>query len=51
MFINPFLMPVRVLLRSIGAFVNFLAVLAGVGAFVLSKAGSLSKETKPEMPE
>ena len=51
MFLNPFLMPVRVLLRSIGAFVNFLAVLAGVGAFVLSKAGSLSKETKPEMPE
>jgi hypothetical protein len=51
MFINPFLMPVRVLLRSIGAFINFLAVLAGVGAFVLSKAGSLSKETKPEMPE
>lgn len=51
MFLNPFLMPVRVLLRSVGAFVNFLAVLAGVGAFVLSKAGSLSKETKPEMPE
>jgi hypothetical protein len=51
MFFNPFLMPVRVLLRSIGAFVNFIAVLAGVGAFVLSRAGNLSRETKPELPE
>jgi hypothetical protein len=51
MFFNPFLMPVRVLLKSIGAFINFIAVLTGVGAFVLSKAGNLSKETKPEMPE
>ena len=51
MFFNPFLMPVRVLLRSVGAFINFIAVLTGVGAFVLSKAGSLSKETKPEMTE
>lgn len=51
MFFNPFLMPVRVLLRSVGAFINFIAVLTGVGAFVLSRAGSLSKETKPEMPE
>ena len=51
MFFNPFLMPVRVLLKSVGAFINFLAVLAGVGAFVLSRAGSLSKETKPEMTE
>ena len=51
MAINPFLMPIRVLLRSVGAFINFIAVLTGVGAFVLSKAGSLSKETKPEMTE
>ncbi len=51
MFFNPFLMPVRVLLRSVGAFINFIAVLTGVGAFVLSKAGSLSRESKPEMPE
>jgi len=48
---NPFLMPVRVLLRSVGAFVNFIAVLTGVGAFVLSKGGSLSRATKPELPE
>lgn len=51
MFFNPFFMPVRVLLRSVGAFINFIAVLTGVGAFVLSRAGSLSKETKPEMTE
>jgi hypothetical protein len=49
MFFNPFLMPVRVLFRSVGAFINFLAVLAGVGAFVLSRAGGFSKKTKPEL--
>ena len=51
MHFNPFLVPVRVLLKSVGAFINFIAVLTGVGAFVLSKAGNLSKETKPELPE
>ncbi len=51
MFFNPLLVPVRVLLRSVGAFINFIAVLTGVGAFVISKAGHLSKETKPELPE
>lgn len=50
MFFNPFLMPVRVLLRNLGNFVNFLAVITGVGAFVLSRAGSVSRETKPELP-
>jgi hypothetical protein len=50
MFFNPFLTPVRVLFRSIGTFINFLAVLIGVGAFVLSRAGGMSKETKPKMP-
>lgn len=50
MFINPFLSPVRVLLWNLGNFANFLAVITGVGAFVLTKAGSVSKETKPELP-
>jgi hypothetical protein len=50
MFFNPFLMPVRVLLKNLGNFVNFLAVITGVGAFVLSRAGSMSTETKPELP-
>ena len=50
MFFNPFLMPVRVLLRNLGNFINFLAVITGVGAFVLSRAGSVSTETKPELP-
>ena len=51
MFFNPFLMPVRVLLKVIGAFINFIAVLTGVGAFTLSRAGSRSMESKPELPE
>lgn len=51
MFFNPFLMPVRVLLKVIGAFINFIAVLTGVGAFTLSRVGSRSMESKPELPE
>ena len=50
MFFNPFLMPVRVLLGKLGFFAIFLAVITGVGAFVLSRAGSVSRETKPELP-
>jgi hypothetical protein len=50
MFFNPFLTPVRALLKNLGNFVNFLAVITGVGAFVLSRLGSVSRETKPELP-
>ena len=50
MFFNPFLMPVRALVSNLGNFVNFLAVITGVGAFALSRAGSVSRETKPELP-
>jgi len=51
MYFNPFLGPARIFLRSLGGFINLLALLTGVGAFVLSKAGSKPVEVKPVLPE
>jgi hypothetical protein len=51
MFFNPFLHPLRMFLKVIGGFVNLIALLTGIGAFILSKVGTLSKETKPTLPE
>ncbi len=51
MYFNPFFFGLRVALKSIGGLVSFLALLNGVGAFVLSKGGTLPLEAKPEMTE
>ena len=51
MYFNPFLGPARIFLRSLGGFINLLALLTGVGAFVLSKAGGKPVEVKPVLPE
>ncbi len=51
MYFNPFLGPARIFLRSLGGFINLLALLTGVGAFVLAKAGSKPVEVKPVLPE
>lgn len=51
MIFNPFMTPFRYLLKSLGFFLQLLAVLTGMGAFITSKAGALSKETKPQLPE
>jgi hypothetical protein len=37
--------------KSVGGFINLIALLTGVGAFIISKAGGLSIERKPPLPE
>ena len=51
MFFNPFLNPLSLLIKGIGGFINLLALLTGIGAFIISKMGTLSKEIKPPLPE
>jgi hypothetical protein len=51
LFFNPFMQPFRMLLKSIGGFISLLALFAGIGAFIISKAGTLSTGRKPTMPE
>lgn len=51
MYFNPFLGHFRIVLKSIGGFINLLALLTGVGAFIISKAGGISAEKKPAPPE
>lgn len=49
---NPLLVPARVILKTLGGFLNFLAVFTGTGALVVSRAGTARKETRPpEVPE
>ena len=48
---NPFVSPFGAFLRAIGLFISLVALLVGVGAFIVSKAGAVSRETKPELPE
>lgn len=48
MSVIPFLTPFRVLIEVTGKFIGFIALLVGVGAFVLSKGGSL--RPGPETP-
>jgi len=48
MFFNPILGPARIILRVISYCINFVAVMTGVGAFILSRAGS--NALKPGSP-
>lgn len=50
MFFSPFITPLRYFLRTLGGFVQFIALLVGIGAFIVSKAGARSTETKPALP-
>lgn len=52
MAINPFMFPLRILFKTLGGLVTSVALFAGVGAFVLSKAGTLSRrsEAKSGLP-
>jgi hypothetical protein len=45
MFFNPWMGPARVLLRVVGGLFNFVAVMTGVGAFIVSRGGS-----RPQAP-
>lgn len=47
MFFNPWMGPARGLLRVVGGLANFVAVMTGVGAFIVSKGGALSRAPKP----
>ncbi len=46
MFFNPWTGPARAMLRVVGGLFNFVAVMTGVGAFISSKGGSLSRAPK-----
>jgi preprotein translocase subunit YajC len=46
MFFNPWMGPARAMLRGVGGVINFVAVMTGVGAFIVSKGGSLSRAPK-----
>ncbi|HUV36835.1 MAG TPA: polymer-forming cytoskeletal protein [Patescibacteria group bacterium] len=50
MFFSPFITPLRFFLRALGGFIQFIALLAGIGAFITSKAGTKSTETMPNLP-
>lgn len=49
MWINPFLMPLRILLGTLGKFVSFVAVLTGTGALLLSRLGLKPVARRPGM--
>ncbi len=51
MWFAPYFLPARVILKSMSAFLNFLALFAGVGAFVLSKMGQISYGARRSLPE
>jgi cytoskeletal protein CcmA (bactofilin family) len=51
MWFTPFLLPIRMLLRTLGGFLNFLAVFTGTGALFISKAGTISLEKRPPIPD
>jgi cytoskeletal protein CcmA (bactofilin family) len=51
MLFGPFIMPLRFLLRVLGIFIQLIALLIGVGAFVASKAGAATINTRPALPE
>jgi hypothetical protein len=46
MFFNPWMGPARAMLRVVGGLANFVAVMTGVGAFIVSKGGSISRAPK-----
>ncbi len=51
MWVVPFLVPIQILLKTIAVFFSFLAVTLGSGALIISKAGTLPLEQRPEVPE
>jgi hypothetical protein len=51
MFFNPLMGPFRSLLRVLGGLFNFVAVVTGVGAFLLSRAGTLGGKAASALPE
>ena len=51
MWVLPFLLPIQILLKTIAVFLGFLAVALGSGALIISKAGVLPLEQRPEVPE
>lgn len=51
MLFGPFIMPLRYLLRVLGIFIQLIALLIGVGAFVASKAGAETVNARPALPE
>lgn len=51
MWVVPFLVPIQILLKTIAVFLIFLAVTLGSGALIISKAGILPLEQRPEMPD
>lgn len=51
MWFNPILVHTSSMLKGLHSFLNFLAVFAGTGAFVMSKAGILSRREMPVLPE
>ncbi len=51
MLFGPYIMPLRFLLRALGIFIQLIALLIGVGAFVASKAGAATVNTRPALPE
>lgn len=50
MLFSPFITPLRFLFRTLGGFIQFIALLTGIGAFIISKAGAKSTATKSAMP-
>jgi hypothetical protein len=50
MWVNPFLVPLRVLLATLGKFVAFLAVLNGTGALIISRMGMKPTAQRPDLP-
>jgi hypothetical protein len=51
MWFTPFLLPLRLLFRTLGGFLNFLAVFTGTGALFISKAGTLPLKKSTALPE
>jgi hypothetical protein len=51
MFFNPLMGPFRAMLRVAGGLLNFVAVLTGVGAFLLTKGGSSAVKQTPANAE
>ncbi|OQX85629.1 MAG: hypothetical protein B6D63_01860 [Candidatus Latescibacteria bacterium 4484_7] len=48
---NPLFITLRVVFELIGALLGFFATLVGLGAFIISKAGSIEQEAKAHLPE
>jgi hypothetical protein len=51
MWVVPFLAPIKLLLKTIAVFVSFLTVTLGSGALIISKAGVLPLDQRPDVPD